>query len=155
VGRRGDQRQHHAQRHSLPGELHGGFFAVNVVPQSVASDGTLVYLGDTNNVWVFDPVANTLANMSDTGLVNGAPTAFGAITALAADTLGHVFAADATHMWSIAGAASVPTITSLAPTQAPESSTVNMTITGSNFTSGSLVVSTCPPSRRVMSPWSA
>ncbi|HXB69276.1 MAG TPA: hypothetical protein VNY05_13590 [Candidatus Acidoferrales bacterium] len=120
------------------------FFALNFVPTAVASDAGFVYFGDSSQVLIFDPVANTIAIMSDTGLAGGVPTSFSGIAAIATDGLGHVFAADGSHMWEIAGSGAVPTITSLAPSTAPESTTLTVTITGTNFTPGSLVVSTCP-----------
>jgi hypothetical protein len=114
------------------------------VPTAVTSDGTNVYIGDGQKVMIFDPVANTVAVMADTGLVNGVAKLFVNVTAVTTDGQGHVFAGDAGHLWEIAGSGAVPAITSLAPFQAPEGSTQTMTITGANFLPTSLVVSTCP-----------
>ncbi|HXB73964.1 MAG TPA: IPT/TIG domain-containing protein [Candidatus Acidoferrales bacterium] len=119
------------------------FFAANMNPTAVASDSNFVYFGGGGQVMAFDPVANTLAIMADTGLVNGVPTPFAGIAAITTDGLGHVFAADGSRLWSIIGSGVLPSVTSISPVQAPEGSTQTMTITGNNFVPGSLVVSTC------------
>ncbi|HMC58226.1 MAG TPA: hypothetical protein VKJ01_03440, partial [Candidatus Solibacter sp.] len=123
------------------------FLAVNMVlPTAVTSDGTNVYFGDAQKVMMFDPLAQTYSIMADTGLVNGVATPFTGIRGLTSDGQGHIYVADSSHMWEILGTGpgSAPTVTSLAPFQAPESSTKAVTITGTNFAATGLVVSTCP-----------
>jgi hypothetical protein len=122
--------------------------AMQTPPLAVTSDGVNVYIGDGQKVFLFDPVANVLSTMADTGLIAGVATAFSNIAGLALDGQGHLFAADAGPMWqfSTAGAAgggSPATITSITPVQAPEGSTTPVTITGTNFVAAGLVVSTC------------
>jgi hypothetical protein len=112
------------------------------VPAAVAADANFVYLGDApGTVWRFDPVANVFAKLADTGLVNGVPATFSSITGIALDGGNHIFAADTTTVWEIAGGS--PAITSLAPSQAAEGSSPTVTITGDNFLPGS-IVQTCP-----------
>jgi hypothetical protein len=109
---------------------------------AIAADANFVYIGDADQFWRFDPVANVLALMADTGLLNGTPTAFGAITGVAIDTAGNVFAIDQSGpIWSLSTAQAV--ITTLSPAQAPETAVTAVTITGANFVAP-LVVSTCP-----------
>jgi hypothetical protein len=118
--------------------------AMQLPPLAVTSDGTNVYIGDGEKVMMFDPIANVYSTMADTGLIAGVPTVFSNISGLASDGLGHLFAADAGPMWLIASTGGAPpTITSMVPVQAPESSTKAVTITGTNFLATSLVVSTC------------
>jgi hypothetical protein len=122
--------------------------AMQTPPLAVTSDGVNVYIGDGQKIFLFDPIANALSTMADTGLIAGVPTAFSNIAGLALDGQGHLFAADAGPMWQMstagaAGGGSPATITSITPVQAPEGSTVAVTITGTNFVAAGLVVSTC------------
>jgi hypothetical protein len=117
--------------------------AMQLPPLSVTSDGPNVYIGDQQKVMMFDPIANVYSTMADTGTIAGAPQVFTSISGLASDGLGHIFAADAGPMWQIGASTALPTITSIAPFQAPEGSTKAVTITGTGFNATSLVVSTC------------
>jgi hypothetical protein len=121
-------------------------------PAAVASDANFVYIGSTCGaadvptacgggiVWRYDPVANTITRLADTGLVNGVSTLFSIISGLAIDNLGQVTIVDQTKVWKISTV--LPAVTSMSPTQAPESSSPTVTINGTNFLP-SLVVTTC------------
>jgi hypothetical protein len=110
-------------------------------PSSLTSDAGFLYIGDGFHVWQFDPVANTLRNIADAGSINGVISSFTNVSGLALDGQGNIYAAEGTHLWKIATGPAA--IASLAPSQAPEGSTVAVTITGSNFLP-ELVVNTCP-----------
>ena len=117
-------------------------------PSAVGADAQYVYIGDTGGiVWRYDPVADTITRLADTGvLANGTLTPFSAISGIAVDNspanLGQVTVVDQTTVWKLISSA-VPTITTLAPNQAPEGAVVAVTITGTNFLPP-LVVNTCP-----------
>jgi hypothetical protein len=110
-------------------------------PAAVAADANFVYIGDAGGiVWRYDPVADTMTRLADTGEANGAPTPFSAISGIAVDNLGQVTIVDQTTVWKLSTA--VPAIISLAPNQAPEGSVNTITITGTDF-QPALVVNTC------------
>jgi hypothetical protein len=111
-------------------------------PGAVASDANFVYIGDAGGiVWRYDPVADTITRLADTGQpAAGVLTPFSAISGLAVDNLGQVTIVDQTTVWKLSTA--VSTITSMAPLQSPEGSSPTVTITGTNFLPA-MVVNTC------------
>jgi hypothetical protein len=113
-----------------------------VTPTSVASDGNFIYIGDASQVWKYDLVAGTLTKLADIGLApTFATTSFAGIGGLAIDPLGQVYAADHGPIWQISTIK--PTIVSFSPAQGAATTTQNVTITGTNFSAGS-VVTACP-----------
>jgi hypothetical protein len=113
------------------------------LPQAVTADANYVYIGATcpgdaptactgGIVWRYDEVANTITRLADLGVQNGALTSFSAISALAVDNTGILMVVDQTSVWRVDSSA-LPTITSMTPNQAPESSNQTVTINGTGF----------------------
>jgi hypothetical protein len=132
------------------GTCQAQFFAVILrLASAVVSDGTYMYVGDSHlagtapgdRLWRYDPAADVFQILTTSKIMNGALAPLNTVSGIAVDPAGNIYAADADGIWQVSTGA--PTVSSLAPFQAAEGSTQQVTINGTGF-SGNIVVSTCP-----------